>query len=88
MPKFDKEHLKELAKEASDRHYARSKVTNAIKNGSLKKEPCFCGSVKVEAHHADYSRPLDVIWCCKKHHIELDRMRKNDVIRAKTGLIL
>jgi len=41
----------------------------AIKNKSIYKEPCaICGSLKVEAHHFDYLKPLDVIWLCSKHH--------------------
>ncbi len=43
---------------------------NAIRDGKLVKQPCEeCGAKKVEAHHEDYERPLDVIWLCRKHHI-------------------
>lgn len=83
-----KERLKELEREASDKSFCRRQVTSAIKAGRLIKEPCFCGETKVEAHHADYKRPLDVIWACKKHHTELDRMRRNDELRKRTGIIL
>lgn len=68
--------LEELAKERRQKSSARRDVTNAIKNGTLVKEPCRCGSKKVEAHHMDYSRPLEVIWACKKHHAELDKMKR------------
>ena len=43
---------------------------NAIRDGKLKKLPCFVCGEKAEAHHPDYSRPLDVIWLCKPHHVE------------------
>lgn len=47
------------------------KVSTALGNGSLIKEPCtICGSLKSEAHHEDYSKPLAVIWLCSKHHSE------------------
>lgn len=44
-------------------------VNNAVRDGRLKKEPCFCGA-KAQAHHEDYTRPLDVVWLCTKHHAE------------------
>lgn len=68
--------LKILEEERSDKNFARRVVSKALKNGSLKKEPCICGNEKVEAHHEDYKLPLDVIWVCKKHHVILDRMRR------------
>lgn len=49
---------------------AHSAVRNAIRRGHLKKHPCeVCGSdVRIEAHHDDYTRPLDVRWLCNLHH--------------------
>lgn len=50
------------------------KVMKAVKSGVLKKQPCArCGSEKSQAHHEDYSKPLDVIWLCQKHHGERHR---------------
>ena len=45
---------------------------NAIKRGGLKRCPCeVCGTtVRVQAHHDDYSKPLDVRWLCFAHHRE------------------
>ena len=50
--------------------YAHKKVYIAIKLGKIKREPCeICGETeRVQAHHEDYSQPLDVIWLCRKHH--------------------
>lgn len=51
--------------------YARKAVARALKSGRLVRQPCFyCGAPKVEAHHDDYSRPLDVRWACFKCHRE------------------
>ena len=48
---------------------ARAKVRAAIKRGELTRQPCeVCGKEEVEAHHDDYSRPLDVRWLCAEHH--------------------
>jgi len=50
---------------------ARRLVHDAVKSGRLTKSPCvFCGNVKVQAHHHDYSKPLDVVWVCFKCHRE------------------
>ena len=52
-----------------ENYKARTMTRNAIRDGKLLKEPCkVCGKRKVEAHHQDYSKPLDVEWLCNKHH--------------------
>jgi predicted nucleic acid-binding Zn-ribbon protein len=44
----------------------------ALKRGKLTRTPChICGDEKVEGHHPDYSRPLDVVWLCKAHHLAI-----------------
>jgi hypothetical protein len=48
--------------------HAHGLVAAAIQSGNLVREPCeVCGN-NAEAHHEDYSKPLDVTWLCKKHH--------------------
>jgi len=48
---------------------AHVKAGNAIKGGKLVRQPCeVCGESKVHAHHEYYSKPLDVVWLCSKHH--------------------
>lgn len=60
---------KRMADEHPERRAARTAVNNAIRDGRLTRGTCeVCGAVKVEAHHDDYSRPLDVRWFCTKHH--------------------
>jgi hypothetical protein len=41
---------------------------NAIRDGRLIPQPCWVCGEKAEAHHPDYSRPLDVVWLCRIHH--------------------
>ena len=69
---------------------AHNKVSNAIKSGKLARQPCcICGDPKVEAHHDDYSKPLDVRWLCKKHHdavhLELNRLRREERFEKQTN---
>ncbi len=53
---------------------SRGLVSTAIRWGRMKKLPCQkCGETKVQAHHPDYSKPLEVLWLCIKHHMELHR---------------
>lgn len=61
-----------------EKRAAHQKVFVAVRAGKLVKKPCkVCGKERVEAHHNDYSKPLRVVWLCKKHHVEADmRLRK------------
>ncbi len=54
-------------------------VSRAIRKGVLIQQPCEdCGDYglrddgknKVQAHHDDYSKPLDVRWLCRKCHYQ------------------
>jgi hypothetical protein len=55
-----------------DKFLARQSVMVAIRSGKLIKKPCKkCANPKSEAHHKDYTKPLDVIWLCRKCHIQI-----------------
>jgi len=50
---------------------ARWALNRRIKNGSIVKQPCaFCGEPQAEAHHKDYSKPLIVVWLCRRCHLK------------------
>jgi ribosomal protein S27AE len=64
---------------------ARKAVSDAVRRGSLVKEPCErCGAATAEAHHADYAQPLKVRWLCKPCHDEEHR-RLNRESRVGRG---
>jgi len=49
---------------------AYAAVAYAIRSGRLTKLPCYnCGSKRSQAHHPDYSKPLDVVWLCRTCHL-------------------
>jgi hypothetical protein len=44
-----------------------------LKRGKLTRQPCeVCGAV-AQMHHDDYSKPLEVRWLCRGHHLEHHR---------------
>lgn len=54
-------------------------VSRKIANNHLTKKPCItCGTMEnLEAHHPDYSKPLEVIWLCHQHHMELHKKERS-----------
>lgn len=59
-------HLRAFRSKYPQKAKAWSAVSRAIQNGRLKRQACAgCGSTeKVQAHHHNYQRPLDVEWLC------------------------
>ena len=56
---------------------AHNKVKYALKRKKIEREPCIiCDRPNAEAHHEDYSRPLDIVWLCREHHRGLHVQRK------------
>jgi len=66
---YRKRLLSEFRTREPQKYRARVAVGNAIRGGKLKRQPCeVCGDKRSEAHHEDYSQPLNVRWLCKRHH--------------------
>ncbi len=61
-----------MAKSASpteQKNWARRMVARALQKGGLTRQPCArCGVSFTQAHHSDYSKPLEVTWLCRVHH--------------------
>lgn len=48
---------------------ARARVALEIRRGKMAKKPCeVCGHEKAQAHHSDYTKPLEISWLCAEHH--------------------
>jgi hypothetical protein len=73
--------LQKEKQDKPDRVAARYAVSNAVRDGRLRKMDCaFCGSTNTVAHHHDYAKPLDVTWLCNPCHNRfhaLELMAKN-----------
>ncbi len=54
------------------RRDVRAITNSALRRGILVAASCdVCGTdLNIEAHHDDYSKPLDIRWLCKTHHTE------------------
>jgi len=69
-----------------EKQAARYAVLKALRNKILFK-PSQCEicqeEVRPEAHHPDYSRPLEVVWACRRCHADIhSKKHKKDVIMS------
>jgi len=79
--RWRKEHpdaVREMLKRIKIKTKAHNTMNYAIRVGKLRRGACdVCGSTeRIEGHHEDYSKPLNVSWLCKKHHAVLHRKHK------------
>jgi len=74
-------HAKKEAPDFMVKKLARNTLNKYVSIGKVDKLPCeVCGIEKTEAHHDDYTKPLDVRWLCRKHHVE---HHKNEKIKKE-----
>lgn len=70
------------AKRNAEKRKAQGILWEALRAGRIVRQPCeACGvehpTARVEAHHDDYSKPLDVRWLCSQHHADHHRAMKH-----------
>ncbi len=60
-----------------EKQRAHDLVSRAVRKGKLvRPSRCsICGKyAKIEAHHSDYTKPLEVVWVCKACHWKLHKI--------------
>jgi hypothetical protein len=74
----------EWAKRNRHKRNAQQKLSRALLNGTvLRPDRCeLCDDTKVQAHHPNYSKPLDVIWLCASCHSE-EHKKLREIERSK-----
>ena len=54
--------------------FARNTLNHAIEHGKVTRQSCTqCGQQDAQAHHPDYAQPLQVVWLCWTHHMQIHR---------------
>jgi phosphotransacetylase len=51
---------------------ARNIVRDRIYRGTMVRGNCeVCGAFSAQAHHEDYSKPMEIRWLCPQHHKDI-----------------
>ena len=82
-------HIKKIMNDACKKWYENNrekrltyfKVQYALRSGRIQKQSCeVCGNPKADAHHDDYTKPLQIRWLCRRHHKEYHRKIKETML--------
>jgi hypothetical protein len=67
----------------AEKRKAQHLVQTHVRRGKIIKPSicsiCNCESKRIEGHHADYSKPLEVIWVCNQCHHNIHKSLKERV---------
>ncbi len=85
-PKIKTEIGKRYRDKFPEKYKAHTLVNNLVRDGKLIKpnecEICNYGSDRIEAHHENYEKPLDIFWLCKKCHNDIhDRILRDKTLQ-------
>ena len=79
----NKDRVRGIIYRSIEKHFAkqeaRIEVNKAVKSGKLTK-PTVCplckqSNSRIEGHHTDYTKPLDVVWLCTECHADADKSK-------------
>jgi hypothetical protein len=80
---IDKSPIIERDRRHAEKIKAQHLVQTYVRRGKILKPKicsiCNCESKKIEGHHADYSKPLEVIWVCSRCHHNIHKSLKERV---------
>lgn len=71
-------------KKHSHKQHARVELNKAVSRGDVLKPDecpkCSTSEYRLEAHHTDYSKPLEIDWLCSRCHGAADREHRKLVL--------
>lgn len=87
-------YAKRTKKKHPEKHKAGMKFRYAVRRGKILR-PTYCSkcwkySKRIEGHHEDYSKPLDVIWLCRSCHVKIHKQKREPVAQSEqsSGLLI
>ena len=73
--KSNAENARKFRRENPEKYKAQCTLNNAVRDGKITKpDSCsICGTTEriIHGHHEDYTKPLEVVWCCPPCHKRL-----------------
>jgi hypothetical protein len=71
-------------RENAEKRACHTIVNNAVRDGRLSKpdacQSCGATDCRIEGHHDDYAKPLDVRWVCRSCHVEIHRQENENLV--------
>lgn len=59
----------ELSEEAKMKGRCRSFAQTYLRRGKIERKGCEVCGERAQMHHDDYSKPLEIRWLCRRHHV-------------------